>query len=207
MRFRIILYAFFVLSILCCHPVHGDTGQGTGPFLFDPIHFETGQTVLRSDDLPELEKVLALLKSVPSLELIIEGNTDSQGANDANLAISLKRARWAAEWLVQKGINHKRLRSRGYGESRPIMDNHAAAGRAINRRIEFKVVAYPKAADTVAHETVPKEPVVTGKRASAFLPEKFFTFKKVVEGTEVLHHFPVQNQGDGILEIQKVKTG
>lgn len=207
MRFKIFIYAFFMVGVLWVHPFQGTANQGSGPIFLDPVHFESGETLSRSVDTVKLEKVLALLKSDPSLELIIEGHTDSEGDNDANLSLSLKRARWVADWLIQKGIDGNRLRSRGYGESRPIMGNETAAGRAINRRIEFKVVAQPEVQETAELETAPDKPLMAGKRASAFMPEKVFTFEMVVEGTEVRHVFPIQNQGDGILEIQKVKTG
>jgi outer membrane protein OmpA-like peptidoglycan-associated protein len=95
---------------------------------------------------PAFEKVLlqlaAYLKNPPGFKsLVVEGHTDSVGADEYNLQLSQRRADSVREFLVSKGgLPADRVRGIGYGESRPIADNGNFQGRAKNRRVEFNIV-------------------------------------------------------------------
>jgi OOP family OmpA-OmpF porin len=67
----------------------------------------------------------------------IAGHTDGNGAADANLDLSQRRAQAAFDYLVGRGASSERFEVIGYGETQPIADNNTAEGRAKNRRIEF----------------------------------------------------------------------
>ncbi|MEM7038027.1 MAG: OmpA family protein [Bacteroidota bacterium] len=103
------------------------------------IQFETSKDVLKKESYPILDRVVALMKKHPEYNLSIEGHTDSSGDDAMNLDLSKRRAKSALEYLVENGIERGRLQSDGYGETRPVADNGTAAGRAKNRRVEFKV--------------------------------------------------------------------
>jgi OOP family OmpA-OmpF porin len=75
----------------------------------------------------------------PAYKLFIQGHTDSQGDNAMNLDLSKRRAAAVRQYLISKGIAGERMRTQGFGETRPVADNGTAAGRAKNRRVEFKV--------------------------------------------------------------------
>lgn len=61
--------------------------------------------------------------------------------NDAsNISLSEKRAQAVMNFLIEKGVDSSRLTARGYGSSSPVADNGTAEGRAMNRRVEFKVL-------------------------------------------------------------------
>ena len=78
----------------------------------------------------------------PDIERIrIEGHTDSRGSEASNLRKSAARARAVRIYLAARGVAAKRLEAAGRGESMPIESNRSAAGRLVNRRIEFHVVA------------------------------------------------------------------
>jgi len=58
--------------------------------------------------------------------------------SESNLALSLARATTVRSYLVDRGVSVFMLRAKGFGENMPIAENESAAGRATNRRIEFK---------------------------------------------------------------------
>ncbi|MBC7777818.1 MAG: OmpA family protein, partial [Phycisphaerae bacterium] len=70
----------------------------------------------------------------------IEGHTDSQGKDEANLVLSGKRAQACADFLIAKGIAKTRFLAKGFGETKPVADNKTADGRTKNRRVEFELV-------------------------------------------------------------------
>jgi len=69
----------------------------------------------------------------------IDGYTDSQGAEDFNLALSKARAEAVAAFLAKAGVDAGRLSAVGYGAARPVASNDSEVGRALNRRIEILV--------------------------------------------------------------------
>jgi len=104
------------------------------------IFFEFGKAVLKPESFPELDRTVEFLKNNPNVEIEIAGHTDNVGSEITNLKLSQKRAQAVADYLIEHGIDAKRLIVKGYGESRPIAFNNTEEGRAMNRRVEFKVL-------------------------------------------------------------------
>ena len=102
--------------------------------------FETGSATLLVASNKIVDNVYQVLVDAPYLRLRIEGHTDAEGGDAANLALSEDRARAVMQYLVRKGIEPSRLESVGYGETRPIDTNRTASGRARNRRVEFLIL-------------------------------------------------------------------
>jgi outer membrane protein OmpA-like peptidoglycan-associated protein len=75
------------------------------------------------------------------MRIELSGHTDSKGSDKYNLKLSKERAEAVFNYLVSKGIDEKRLTHKGYGAKQPIADNATDAGRAKNRRVEFKIVS------------------------------------------------------------------
>jgi outer membrane protein OmpA-like peptidoglycan-associated protein len=103
------------------------------------IQFETGKAVIRPSSFAILDNVVKVMNENPAYLLTIEGHTDNVGKSDFNLELSQKRADAVREYLVKKGIASGRMTSTGYGDTKPVEDNKQAAGRAKNRRVEFKI--------------------------------------------------------------------
>jgi outer membrane protein OmpA-like peptidoglycan-associated protein len=106
-------------------------------FILKGINFVSGKADLTPDSKVALMKVLDQLEAFPKSKFKVVGYTDSRGPARANKKLSKDRAASVRKWLIDNGIDGKRLRAQGKGEARPIASNKTAAGRAKNRRIEF----------------------------------------------------------------------
>ncbi|QTY28201.1 OmpA family protein [Flavobacterium sp. CS20] len=104
------------------------------------IYFDTDKAILKPESETTLRQVLALINSNPEQKLEIGGHTDSQGDEAYNLQLSDKRAQAVLQWLKDHNTNTANLSSKGYGETEPVADNNSETGRALNRRVEIKLL-------------------------------------------------------------------
>ncbi len=104
------------------------------------IQFETARATLLPASNEVLSAVLDAAAKCPDLRLEIAGHTDSRGRDNYNMELSTARAQAVVTELISKGMPAERLDAKGYGETSPIADNDTAEGRALNRRIQFKVL-------------------------------------------------------------------
>ena len=102
------------------------------------IFFNSGQNDFIGTEAKKLGRVLDTLKAFPDVKLEVQGHTDAAGARDANLKLSQDRAASVREWLVSKGIAADRVTAKGFGPDHPVGDNATDAGKAANRRVEFR---------------------------------------------------------------------
>jgi OOP family OmpA-OmpF porin len=86
-----------------------------------------------------LDLGVALMSQNPQVTIDVQGHTDSDGTDADNLELSQERVDAIFDYLVSKGVDPDRLTRQAYGESRPIASNATAAGRALNRRVEFTI--------------------------------------------------------------------
>jgi outer membrane protein OmpA-like peptidoglycan-associated protein len=107
--------------------------------------FETGRAELKNNSASNLGKLSAFLNKYPDRSVIIEGHTDSTGAEDYNLGLSQRRADSVKTYLLTQGIAANRIVSTGKGEGSPVSGNESATGRQMNRRVEV-IIANPATA-------------------------------------------------------------
>lgn len=101
------------------------------------ILFDTGSDILRPESTPTLTAIAGMLEKHPDLALRIEGHTDAVGDDDANRALSERRAAAVVAYLTGRGIQAARLEAAGLGETAPVADNDTPEGRQANRRVEL----------------------------------------------------------------------
>lgn len=107
---------------------------------FDNLEFETGKSIMRQESYASLDELVILMNSKPAYRLYIAGHTDNVGNKKANTKLSEDRAKAVKNYLVSKGIGADRIKTEGFGDSRPIAPNTTPTGRQKNRRVEFKVI-------------------------------------------------------------------
>jgi outer membrane protein OmpA-like peptidoglycan-associated protein len=108
--------------------------------VLENIFFKTNSANLESESFIELTKLTELLVKNETMRIRIEGHTDSDGDEAANLKLSQARALSVKTYLESKGIVASRIESEGYGESQPIETNATPEGKAKNRRTVFRVL-------------------------------------------------------------------
>lgn len=115
-------------------------------FEIKEIKFDYNKANIRPDAEVELTKIVEVMREYPNMKIDIRSHTDSRGADSYNLKLSDRRAKATLEWIVKQGIDRKRLKAKGYGETRLV--NGCSNGvpcteeeHQENRRSEFIVVA------------------------------------------------------------------
>ena len=104
------------------------------------VQFDVGRATLKPVSYKILNQVADIMKRYPDYNLVIAGHTDNTGSASKNQKLSTNRAKSCYDYLLAQGISASRMSYVGYGESRPIANNNTLRGRALNRRVEFKLV-------------------------------------------------------------------
>lgn len=116
-------------------PTAKSTQQGLQSVTFD---FDSSK--LRPEAITILDADARTLKVNASAMVEVAGHTDSVGPVPYNQRLSERRAWTVANFLMEQGIDKKRLQPKGYGEEQPVASNDTASGRAKNRRVDLKVL-------------------------------------------------------------------
>lgn len=104
------------------------------------VNFESGSARLTSASRTILDNAAAELVKYPTLNVLVEAYTDSQGSARFNQSLSQKRAESVRSYLIGKGVDANNLKATGFGEAKPVASNDTAKGRAENRRVELSVI-------------------------------------------------------------------
>jgi len=100
------------------------------------VLFDFDKATIRPDAAQALAKLATVIRAFPSGQVLLEGHTDSVGNDAYNQTLSERRAEAVKAWLVGKeGLDASRLKTQGFGESKPVVSNDTDDGRQKNRRV------------------------------------------------------------------------
>ncbi len=104
------------------------------------IYFSPGGYNILQSSYGELTELLYLFNEYPDLEVRLEGHTDRLGGSKNNMILSEKRVEAIRDYLVAHGISEKRIKVKGYGDTRPVSTENTEAARRANRRVEVRIL-------------------------------------------------------------------
>ena len=106
------------------------------------VNFDFDKATIRNADLAELRKAVDFVKRYPGYKISIEGHTDNIGSEKYNRRLSERRAAAVKEYLLKHEVaDGTRMKSVGYGKSKPIANNSTEKGRFENRRVEILILS------------------------------------------------------------------
>ncbi len=113
------------------------------------VLFASGKSELLPAAQSKLSEVAAVLqKQGDDKKIVVEGYTDSQGADAFNQTLSEARAASVRTYLTGHGVDASKITSQGFGKGSPVADNASPEGRANNRRVEIVISPATKASST-----------------------------------------------------------
>jgi outer membrane protein OmpA-like peptidoglycan-associated protein len=119
-------------------------GEGIKLTFNTQLLFDFNKTELKQTNKVDLQKLAETLKQNPETDMLIVGHTDDIGTESSNLDLSEKRANAVASQLILAGVDSKRMKIQGWGESQPSVLNNTENNRSQNRRVEIAIFANDK---------------------------------------------------------------
>lgn len=109
-------------------------------FVMRNINFEFDSAVLSGSSMTEIDSLVNFLNENPTIKIEISGYTDNFGSDEHNMTLSLERAAAVMTALLERGVSVTRLEVMGYGANRPLVPNDSEKNKALNRRVEIRVI-------------------------------------------------------------------
>jgi len=104
------------------------------------VYFDFDKATFKQETYNELNKLERMMQQNANMKVEIAGHTDAVGTKNYNMFLSRKRAEAVKDFLTKKGIDSRRIKAVGYGNTKPLASNDdEQEGRELNRRVEFKV--------------------------------------------------------------------
>lgn len=108
--------------------------------VLEDVLFEQSKAILLPGSYEQLDYIARLMHQNPELKIRLEGHTDTRGSARANLKLSKRRVQAVEDYLINKGINRRRIQGKGYGGEQPLYPGDTEENRMKNRRVEFVIV-------------------------------------------------------------------
>jgi len=105
------------------------------------VYFAQGSYEILDASHPELDRLIRLMRSSETMKIEIGGHTERRGSARLNRILSQDRADAVKAYIVQAGIDEKRINTKGYGSSKPVTDGKTELERKQNRRVEYTILS------------------------------------------------------------------
>jgi outer membrane protein OmpA-like peptidoglycan-associated protein len=117
------------------------TPEGVGRVIrLEKLIFKQGDYAITEPSYDELDNLADMLINNPNMAIQLEGHTDFRGGEKANLKLSQNRVEAVKDYLVQKGIDKKRIKTLAFGGSQPLTRDNTEEARRLNRRVEARII-------------------------------------------------------------------
>jgi len=110
-------------------------------YTLDNVYFDVGKANLREESFKELNELVDYMNRRKNIEIEIAGHTDNTGSKEDNLKLSQRRADRVKKYLINEGLDARRINAKGYGENQPVAGNNTKEGRQKNRRTEVRIIS------------------------------------------------------------------
>jgi len=111
------------------------------PILLKDVNFYSTKAVLLPKSYPEINRLIKIMKKNTSIVIELHGHTEQKAGYEKQLLkLSEKRAAAVKKYMIIKGIDTKRIKTKAFGGTKPIAKNENEDGRRKNRRVEFKIL-------------------------------------------------------------------
>jgi OOP family OmpA-OmpF porin len=123
----------------CPDTPRGAKVNSVGCWVLNDVLFDIDKSVIRPEAYPVLDQVVEVFEKNPDIRVEVQGHTDSTASAKYNQGLSERRAAAIKAYLVSHGVASQRLKTRGFGLTKPVADNSTVEGRQLNRRVELRV--------------------------------------------------------------------
>ncbi|MCC5921833.1 MAG: OmpA family protein [Cyclobacteriaceae bacterium] len=104
------------------------------------ILFRQNESEILEESFEALYELIMLLQNNPKLKINLEGHTDIMGSKKFNMKLSEKRVASVQRYLIDNGIDKKRVSYEGFGGEKPLVKSGSSEEREVNRRVEVRIV-------------------------------------------------------------------
>jgi hypothetical protein len=106
----------------------------------DHILFDEGQHIINDESFAELDNLVGFLKINPEVIIQIEGHTDYMGSKSANQDLASRRIEEVKKYILLHGVKKKRIHTKSFGGTMPLVISSNAEERKVNRRVEVRII-------------------------------------------------------------------
>lgn len=117
-----------------------DLVEESNKFVLKNLVFDLRKATLRPEAKLELNKLADIMLDKPSVRILLEGHTDRRGGTEKNLRLSEQRVKAAKAYLKSRGIRGKRIKTKGWGDQKPLIVTDDVEEGRINRRVEVTIL-------------------------------------------------------------------
>lgn len=104
------------------------------------LFFVQSKAEITEDSYPQLDILVQMLKDYPSMVIQLEGHTDYRGSAKLNRILSEERVNEVKEYLINKGIKRRRVKTKAFGGTKPITTAATEEAQSRNRRVEVRIL-------------------------------------------------------------------
>ncbi len=108
--------------------------------ILDHLIFQQGKAVIDPKSFPGLDEVVAMMKDNTKMEIQLEGHTDNQGSPSKNMDLSEERVENVKKYLASKGVDKRRIKTKAFGGTKPLLNANTPEARIKNRRVEMRIL-------------------------------------------------------------------